>query len=798
VGIDLAKCAFALRVRTLAAAAGLLLAIILASCGPSAPPTLTSLAISPASPDLLVGGTQQFTATGSYSNGSTQNVTSSVVWASSNPQVAAISSTGLATMKQAGAVTFTAASGAVNATTPPLTVSPKLELVSVTPQNLTIPLGLSQQLTAKGVYGDGSSQTLTNSVSWSSSNSAVATVSTSGLATSVSTGTVTFTATEDSISGSTTATVGPAVSVSVTPTTATVSIGQSMQFTATVANTSDTSVTWSVDGTAGGNATVGTISSSGLYQAAPSPGTHTISAASTLDTSKSAKATVTDEYGGVLTYHNDVSRTGQNLNETTLTTANVNSSQFGKLFSYPVDGAIYGQPLYAGSVTISGQGVHNVVYVVTESDSVYAFDADGKTSTPLWHVNFTNAAAGITNVLASDVSDSAFPTGYIGITGTPVIDPLGGVLYVVAYTNESGQYVYRLHALNMTSGAEESGSPVEIQASTPGTGVENNGAGQVPFDPQMHLQRPALLLVNGVLYIGFGSHADTPPWHGWIMAYNSTTLQQTAAYDTTANSTGGAVWAGGGGPAADSSGNIYIATGNGTFDANTGGSDLGDSLLQLNPSTLAVNDWFTPFDEATLDAEDLDLGSGGLLLVPDQSGPNPHLLVASGKEGRIYLIDRDNMGHFNSTYDTQIVQEIYQELGGNYSTASYWQENVYFAAWNDTLKTFAFSNGLLSVTPVSQSSHVFGYVGATTSISANQTSNGIVWAIDWNLANSGGSGVLYAFDAADVANELYDTTQVASRDTLGAAAKFVVPTVFNGKVYVGGATELDVLGLLGQ
>jgi uncharacterized protein YjdB len=795
---DSTKDVLALQSRILAATAGLALAASLTGCGPSAPPTLTELAIGPSNPDLVVGGTQQFTATGMYNNGSTQDLTSSVVWSSSNSQIATISSTGLATLKQAGSVTITAASGSVNSSTPSLTVSPKLESLAVTPPSPAIPLGATQQLTATGTYSDGSTQNLTSSVTWSSSNAKVATVSSSGLVQALTTGTVTFTASYQSVTGETGATVGPAISVTVTPATTTVSVGQSMQFTATVANTSDSSVTWSVDNVPHGNLVTGTISASGLYQTPAAPGVHTITATSSLDSSATGQASVTDEYGGVVTYHNDIGRTGQNLSETILTPANVNSAQFGKLFSYSVDGAIYGQPLYAASVTIPGQGVHNVVYVATESDSVYAFDADGKTSTPLWHVNFTNAAAGITNVLASDVSDNAFPTGYIGITCTPVIDPVGGILYVVAYTNENGQYVYRLHALNMTSGTEESGSPVEIQASTPGTGAENNGAGQVPFDPQMHLQRPGLLLVNGVLYIGFGSHADTPPWHGWLMAYNATSLQQTAAYDSTANSTGGALWEGGDGPAADSSNNIYVVTGNGTFDVNTGGSDLGDSILKLNPAMLSVTDWFTPFDQATLDAEDLDLGSGGVLVVPDQPGPNPHLLVESGKEGRIYLIDRDNMGHFNATYDTQIVQEIYQEIGSNFSTASYWQGNVYFAAWNDNLKVFTFNNGLLSVAPVSQSSHQFGYVGATTSISANQGSNGIVWAIDWNLANSGGIGVLYAFDATNLANELYDTTQMASRDMLGEASKFVVPTVFNGKVYVGGATELDVLGLLGQ
>lgn len=777
------------------------LVVLATHCGggmTSTPPALTSITISPANPSLVVGDTQQFTASGSYSNGSTQDLTVTVTWTSSNTQIATISSAGLATLKATGSVTFSAASGPLSASTPALTVSAKLESLTVSPASASIPLGVSEQLTAKGSFSDGSTKDLTSSVAWSSSNSAIATVSSSGLVKTAATGSVTVTAKDGTLSAAASATVGPAVAVSVSPAAATVSIGKSVQFTASVKNTADTAVAWSVDGTTGGNATVGTISSSGLYQAPAGPGTHTVAATSKLDTSKAAQASLTAAYAGMLMYHNDSSRTGQNLSEATLTLANVNSKQFGKLFSYPVDGAVFGQPLYVQSVTIPGQGVHNVVYAVTANDSVYAFDADGKASAPLWHVNFTSPSTGTTSVPAKDVNDDAFPSGYIGITSTPAIDPVTGTIYVVAYTLENGQYIYRLHALEMTSGTEKFGGPVTIAAIVTGAGDASNGQGQVPFNAQMHLQRAALLLLNGTLYIGFGSHGDTIPWHGWLLAYNASTLQQTAAYITTANAGAGAIWEGGCGPATDSTGNIYVATGNGSFDANVGGVDYGDSVLKLSPSTLKVLDWFTPFDQASLANDDLDLGSGGLLLLPDQPGPHPHLLMVSGKEGRIYLIDRDNLGHFNSTYDTQIVQEIYQELGSNFSTPSYYQGSVYLAAWNDTLKKFALSNGLLSVTPVSQSSHVFGYVGTTTSVSANGASNGIIWAVEWSPGTSTQPAVLYAFDAADLSNELYDSTQVASRDALGTAAKFTVPTVINGKVYVGTATEVDVFGILGQ
>ena len=580
---------------------------------------------------------------------------------------------------------------------------------------------------------------------------------------------------------------GP-VSVSVTPSSAWVTTGQTQQFTASVGNTTNTAVTWSVDGVAGGNATVGTISSSGLYQA-PAAGTHQISATSQEDPTKSAQASVTC-YLGVVTYRYNNALTGQNLAERTLTLANVNSTQFGKLFSYQVDGAIYAQPLYLGSVTIPSQGVHNVVYVATQHDSVYAFDADGKMSTPLWHASFINPAAGTESVAAADLSDDAFPAGEIGITSTPAIDPAGGTIYVVAYTAENGQYVYRLHALDLTSGAEKLGGPVLIQATVPGTGDESNGQGQVPFDPKKQLQRPGLLLLNGVVYIGFGSHADTPPWHGWLLAYNATTLQQVASFNTTPNGSGGAIWESGCAPAADANGNIYVAASNGTFDASAGGSDYGDSVLKLNPGTLTVLDWFSPFNTDFLADNDLDLGSGGTMLLPDQPGPHPHLLVVAGKQGVIHVIDRDNLGHFSSVSDRNVQDLEGAILDNNLSTPAYWQGSIYYLSQNDNLKMFALKNGLLSVPPVAVSPETFGYAGTSPSISANGASNGILWMIDTYFLNTGGPAVLRAYDATNVSHELY----VGFLG--GPAVKFTVPTVINGKIYAGTASELDVFGLL--
>jgi Bacterial Ig-like domain (group 2) len=691
--------------------------------------------------------------------------------------------------------------------------SAKLKSISITPQTLSISLGTSQQFEATGAYNDGSSQDLTTTASWKSSNPAVATISASGLATSVGTGSTTISASIGSQSGMASLAVGPAVSVSVTPGSASIAVSQTQQFTASVANSSNTAVTWSVDGVAGGSTTVGTLSSSGLYQAPVVSGTHQVTATSQQDPTKSAQASVTVAYQGMLTYRNDNGRTGQNLSEVTLTSANVNSTQFGKLVSYPVDGVIYGQPLYVASVTMPDQGAHNVVYVTTEHDSVYAFDADGETSNALWHVSFIDPSAGVTTVSGAEVGNDGFPGGEMGITGTPVIDAVGGTIYMVAYTKENGEYVYRLHALDLVSGAEKFGGPVVIQASVPGTGDENNAQGQVPFDAERQLQRPGLLLLNGVVYIAFGTNNEIRPWHGWLLAYNATTLRQVAAFNTTPNGYGASFWEAGCAPAADASGNIYVAAANGSYDAATGGSDYGESVLKLKSGVLmqagalSVLDWFIPFNAAYLEEFDYDLGSGGTMLLPDQPGPHPHLLVVAGKEdvgggkGRIYLLDRDNLGHFNAVSD-QVVQELTGAINRlNYTTPAYWQGNIYYASHRDNLKMFALQNGLLSTSPVAMSPETFGYPGASPSVSANGSSNGVVWAIDASTStgpSNGGPAVLRAYNATDVSYELYDSNQAGARDTLGPAVRFTVPTIIAGKVYVGTGTELDVLGPISQ
>jgi hypothetical protein len=592
--------------------------------------------------------------------------------------------------------------------------------------------------------------------------------------------------------------------VSISPRVATLTFTRNQQFTA-----SSGSVTWSVDGVVGGATASGTISPTGLYVPPSSVGTHTVTA-TTLDQSLWGTATVyVTGYPGTFTHHNDNLRTGQNLNETVLTPLNVNPATFGKLFSYPLDGIAFSSPLYVANVSIPGQGFHNLVFVATEHDSVYAFDADGLVSTPIWHVSFINPAAGVTTVPSPETGEPLDIPNEVGITSTPVIDPASGTLYVVAKTKEivggTTSYVQRLHALDITTGAEKFGGPVVIAPVFRGTGADSQ-AGLVYFDPLLQNQRSALLLANGVVYFGFGAHGNPAAYHGWVLGYMATTLQQVMVYNTTPNARAGGVWQAGGGVAADSSGNLYFATGNGTFDANVSGGDYGDSVVKINNSGFVL-DYFTPHEQLTLDTQDIDLGSGGVLLLPDQSGPNPHLLISAGKSGTLYLINRDNMGHFFPNADTQIVQ-VFPNIfpGGNLDIGNrinpvYFNGSVYFSVDADNIKMFQLSNGLLSTGPTSQSVDVYMYPGAPLAISANGASNGILWAVQrFGLDATGvgtiAPGILRAYDPANLATVLYDSNQAGSRDTMDYAAKFSIPLVANGKVFVGSESQLAAYGLL--
>ena len=505
------------------------------------------------------------------------------------------------------------------------------------------------------------------------------------------------------------------------------------------------------------------------------------------------------------TWHNNKGRTGNNLLETTLTYKNVNQSSFGKLFSQPVDGFIYSQPLYVPNVPVAGMGTHNVVYVTTMNDSVYAFDADtntGNDASPLWHVNFTNPSAGITTVPTSAVGCSNFITTQIGIVGTPVIDPSNTTMFVVVRTEENGVFYQRLHALDITSGAEKFGGPVVISGSAPGTGTGSVN-GVISFDPLLENQHGALLLQNGMVYIAWGSHCDISNYHGWVMAYAETTLQQEGLWLTTPNAQKGAIWGAGAGPAGDATTNVFLPTANGGFDVGRGGSDYGQTMVKLGAPSggeLPILDYFTPYDGPSLNVGDWDLGSGGLMLLPDQpTGPVLHLLVQSNKKGDIYLVNRDNMGHYNQQNNNQIVQYLPAADSGMWSSPAWWNNNVYVGAAGDHIKDFSFtpSTGLLSTTPVSQTTKKFSYPGTTVAISANQNANAILWALDTaTYSSSTGNAVLYAYEANNLTDGLYSSNQNGARDSAGAAVKFQIPVVVNGKVYVGTQTQLSVYGLL--
>jgi hypothetical protein len=577
--------------------------------------------------------------------------------------------------------------------------------------------------------------------------------------------------------------------VTISPRAYSLTPNQTLQFTSNVG------VSWSVDGIPGGDlATTGTISESGLYTPPLAAGSHLVTATSESDSTQTATAEVfVTNFPGAYTWRYDNARDGENLQETVLSTANVNKAQFGKLAAYAVDGQVYAQPLYVPNVTIPGLGTFNVVYVATENDSVYALDADGIYSGPLWQVNFTNPAAGITTVSATEVqSDSVMPT--IGITSTPVIDPTTGTLYVVPYTQENGQYVYRLHALDITTGAEKFGGPVQITASVPGNG-SGSVSGTVTLSAFKQDQRTGLLLLNGVVYLAFASgHSDSDPYHGWVVGYAAQSLAQVSVFNSTPNGYKGGIWQNSAGLAADDSGNIYALTGNGTFDGNLGGLDYGDSVVKLASPNLAVSDYFAPYNQASLNAIDLDLGSGGPLLVPDQTSGVPHLLITGGKEGSLYVLNRDNMGQFNASGDTQIVQSLPNELPNIFATPAYWQGSIFLAAFNDALKQFRLSNGLLSSLPIAQTSTTYPFPGASPVVTSNGESDGIVWTIQ-DTAN-GAPAILRAHDAANVAVELYDSSQSGARDQLDAGVKSTVPMVANGKVYIGTGGHLTIFGLL--
>ncbi len=493
----------------------------------------------------------------------------------------------------------------------------------------------------------------------------------------------------------------------------------------------------------------------------------------------------------VLTYKYDNARSGLNAAEVLLSPSNVNTRQFGQRFAHAVDGYLYGQPLYMAAVPIAGGSTHDIIVVASAHNTVYAFDAsdaNGANTNPLWQTSFISPANGVTTIPWQDVNCLAI-NPEIGVTGTPVIDPATYTLYLVASTKEitgkaAPRYVHRLHALDIRSGQELPSSPVEIQASVPGAG---DGGAAVTFVPASYKQRGALLLSNGVVYTSWSSHCDINPYHGWIIGYSAATLQQVAVYNTTPNSTGASFWNAGAGPASDSAGNLFVVSANGTFDQSSSPHDLADSIIKLTPTNgLTIADYFTPYNQLDLEDMDLDLGSSGALLLPPEVGSTSHrnLLVTGGKEGRMYLIDRDHMGGFNSTSDAGALQSVALAGGGIFGSAAYFSGTLYFSAGADKLRAYGISNGALTTTPVSSSTMAITNPGSSPIVSGNGSSNGIVWSFELG----DGGGILHAFDAANLSNELYS-------DVPGAYTEFAVPTVTDGKVYLPALNNLVVYGL---
>ena len=613
---------------------------------------------------------------------------------------------------------------------------------------------------------------------------------------------------------------GP-ISVTLSPSLGGAAITQQIQLTASVTNDIGAAgVTWTVS--TGGTLT-GQTTTAASFSAATA-GVYTVTATSIADSTESATATISvTGLQGVYTYHNDLARDGVNSQEYALTASSVNTSTFGKLFSCTVDGAVYAQPLWVANLTINS-GKHNAVFVATQHDSLYAFDADASPCVQLWHANLIDSTHGATSgetTVPSGPNSNKVGSGYgditpeVGVTGTPEIDPSTNTLYVVSKSmNSGGTFFYqRIHAIDITTGNEKFSGPANIASSItfPGTG---DGGSIVSFNAQQQNQRPGLALVNGVVYVAWASHEDTAPYYGWVVGFNASTLAVTNVLNVSPNVQYGGIWMGGGAPSADGNGNIYLITGNATFDVTNGSApnnDYGDSFLQLSGS-LSVSSYFTPSDQANDAANDVDFGSGGAAVVLNStSGTLKHLVIGGGKDGSLYLLNGDNMGGLG---DSNAWQHF--NIGtGIFATGAFWNGNFYIAGIHGPLISYPFnsSTNLFSTSVASQSSSSYGFPGASPSVSSTGSSNGIVWALDntnYCTPQSPGCGpaVLHAYDATNLGTDLWNSSMV-SADAAGNAVKFTVPTIANGKVYIGtrgnntggvyGSTtvsgELDVYGL---
>jgi hypothetical protein len=660
-------------------------------------------------------------------------------------------------------------------------------------------------------------------LNWSSTNATACTASggwsgseppsgstLSGALSAATTFTLTCTGGGGSHTASATVSITNPNSFSVAPRHAALTLSQSQQFTATVPGGGP--ATWTVDGISGGNATVGTVSSTGLYVPPATAGTHTVLATSVADPTKSGNAAVAvTDLGGIYAFHVDLPRTGQNLQEYALTPPTVSSS-FGKRWSCAVDGDVYAQPLYVANLVIAGTA-HNVLFVATQHDSLYAFDADDPNCTTYWQQSFLSSGA--TTIPVADFGAGCTDISTeVGITGTPVINPAAQVLYVVAATKEGGSYVQRLHALSLATGAEQANSPVAIQASVP-----INSGGTLTFSPFWQNQRAGLAFTGGGVFIAWSSHCDFGTWHGWLMRYDATTLAQTAVFNSTPNGQEGGIWMSGGAPAVDSSGNLYVTTGNGSFDDSNSvlpphapNNDFSMSFLRFDPTTLAVHDFYTPSNEYAWSNEDWDISSSGITILPDGIGPSghPNLLVGSDKQSHLWLIDRAAMGEFNTAADNTVQYLTLPNAGdcGDacvYATPGYHNGTVYIAYGYGPLMALSLANGLFNANaqaiavPSSLSAEVYDFPGPSPSISASPAGNGLVWVLDNSLyqgnANAAaGAAILRAYDATNLGATLYSSAAL-SADTAGNAVKFTVPVVANGHVYVGGREQVTVYGL---
>jgi hypothetical protein len=597
----------------------------------------------------------------------------------------------------------------------------------------------------------------------------------------------------------TSAPVGP--SISTQPANQTVTVGQAATFSVVAAGTAPLTYQWlknnaKISGATSANYTTPPTLSGDSGATFRVTVTNSVTSITSNPATLTVNPVVTSTGTDVTTYHNDTGRTGQNTTETILTQANVNSTMFGLLRKLAVDGRVDAEPLYLSQLSVGGV-THNVVFIMTEHDSAYAFDAD--TGAQLWKVSL--AGSGETS---SDDRGCSQVTPEIGITSTPVIDRAAGahgILYAVAMSKNSSTFFQRLHALDITTGAELEGGPVTIQATYPGTGANSSG-GQVVFDPKQYKERAALLLLNGVIYTSWASHCDFNPYTAWIIGYNQTTLAPTSILNLTPNGSEGSIWQSGGGLAADPQGNIYALIANGTFettlDANgfPNKQDYGNGFVKISTTggNLKVADYFNMSNTVNESGSDADLGSGGALVLPDLTygtASTLNLAVGAGKDGNIYVVNRNNMGKWNANSNN-----VYQELpgavpNGVWGVPAYFNTTVYYCDVNATLKSFSIANGKLSTTPV-QTGASFTYPGVLPSVSANGTSNGIVWAIE-----NTGTAVLHAFAANDLAQELYNSNQASNgRDHFGSGNKFITPMIADGKVFAATTNSVAVFGLL--